>query len=155
MKYTQLNDITNLWRRVFWCKNSWWKSMYCKYVTKEVHVNIYKPTRNRNNITCGCKTCIIAMILQSDLNKLRLSQLFKLDKIYINSTWTRLLQISNNYFIEYKNLIFPNNSHINLRACDAASSYHCTSPSTGSNIPKWDCILNCCFDCLRMNSPYL
>ena len=40
-------------------------------------------------------------------------------------------------------------------ACDAASSYHFPFPSTGPNIPKWDCILNCCSGCPRMNAPYL
>ena len=64
------------------------------------------------------------MIIQSDLNKWRLLQLVKLDKLYNNSASTRLLQISKIYFIDYKNQIFPNNSHIHLRACDAASSYH-------------------------------
>ena len=55
---------------------------------------------NRNNILCGCKTCISAMLLQSDLNKWRISKLAKLDKLYINSALTRLLERSNNYFIE-------------------------------------------------------
>ena len=44
----------------------------------------------------------------------------KLDKLYINSASIRILQRSKNYFIQYKNQIFPNNSHIFLRACDAA-----------------------------------
>ena len=35
------------------------------------------------------------------------------------------------------------------------SSYHVPSPITESNIPKWDCILNFCYDCPRMNAPYL
>ena len=58
----------------------------------------------------------------------------QLDKLYINSASTRLSQISKNYFIEYNNQIFSNNSHIHLRACDDASSYHRPSPITGSNI---------------------
>ena len=62
-----------------------------------------KPIRNRNKITCVCKTCISAMLLQSDINKWRLSQLSKIDKLYINSTLTRILQRSNNDFIEYNN----------------------------------------------------
>ena len=56
-----------------------------KYMPKYI-----KLTRNRNNITRGCKTCISAMILQSNLNKWRLSQLAKLDKLYINSESTRI-----------------------------------------------------------------
>ena len=28
-----------------------------------------KPMRNRNNITCGCETCISAMLLKSNLNQ--------------------------------------------------------------------------------------
>ena len=40
----------------------------------------------------------------------------------------------------------PNNSHRHLIVDDAASSYYCPSPITGSNIPKWDCILNFCSD---------
>ena len=71
------------------------------------------------------------MLLQSDLNKWRLSQLSKLDNLYIDSASTRLLQRSKIGLMEYKNQIFTNNSHIHLRACDAASSYHCTSPIIG------------------------
>ena len=110
---------------------------------------------NRNKITCGCKTCISAMLIQSDINKCRLSQLAKLDKLYINSASNRLLQISKNGFVEYNNQIFPNNSHMYLRACNSVSSYNCPSPITGSNIPKWDCIFNCCYGCPNMNDPYL
>ena len=74
------------------------------------------------------------MLLQSDLNKRRISQLAKLDELYINSASTRLLQISKNSFIEYKKQIFPNDSYIHLKACDAASSYHRPSPIFGYNI---------------------
>ena len=81
--------------------------------------------------------------------------MFKLDKLYINSASTRILQISKNYFIEYKNQIFSNNSHINLRACGSVSSYHCPYPINGPKIPKWGCIFNCCSDCSRMNGSYL
>ena len=68
------------------------------------------------------KTYISAMVIQSDLNKWRLSQLAKFDRLYINSVSTRISKKSKNDFIEYKNLLFPNNSHIHLRACDAVSS---------------------------------
>ena len=57
----------------------------------------------RNNITCGCKTCTSYMLLQSYINKWRLSQLFKFNKLYINSASTRLLQIYKHNFIKYKN----------------------------------------------------
>ena len=73
------------------------------------------------------------MLLKSDINKWRISQLDKLDKLFLNSASTRLLQTSKNYFIEYENKIFTNNSHIDLRACDAASSYYCPSLINGSN----------------------
>ena len=76
---------------------------------------------NRNNITCGCKTCISDMLLKSHLNIWRLSKLAKLDSFYINSTSTTILHIYKHDFIEYNDQIFPNNSHINLRACDYAS----------------------------------
>ena len=66
-----------------------------KYMPKNI-----KPIINRNNITCRCKTCISAMLLQSDLNKWRIPQSEKLDKLYINSASTRLLQISKNDFIQ-------------------------------------------------------
>ena len=59
-----------------------------------------KPMNNRNNIKCGCETCISAMLLQSDFNKWILPQLSKIDKLYIKSESTRLLQISKIYFIE-------------------------------------------------------
>ena len=76
------------------------------------------------------------MLLQSDLNKWWLTLLVKIDKMYINSASTRILQISKTYHIEYEKKIFPKNSHIYIRACGAASSYHCPSPIEGSNIPK-------------------
>ena len=84
-----------------------------------------------------------------------MSKLSKLDKIYINYASTILLHRYKIDWFEYKNRIFPNNSHIHLRACDDVSSYHCPSPITGSNIPKWECILNCCYDFTRMNAPDL
>ena len=62
----------------------------------------------KNKNTCECKTCISAMLLQSDLNKWRISQLAKLDKLYINYASTRILQKCKNDFIEYKKQIFPN-----------------------------------------------
>ena len=48
------------------------------------------------------------MLLQSDLNKWRLSKLEKLDKLYINYSSTRILQRSKIDFIEYNNQMFPN-----------------------------------------------
>ena len=95
-----------------------------------------KTMSKRNKITCVYNTCIIAMLLQLDLNKWRISQLAKLDKLYNNSASTRDLERSKNYFIEYRKQIFLYESYIHLRACDAASSYHCSSPITGSNITK-------------------
>ena len=95
------------------------------------------------------------MLLQSDINKWRLSQLTKLDKLYINSASTRLLQRFNINLIEYKHQTSPKNSYIHLRACDDASSYNSHSPFTGPKIPKLDCISKCCSDCPRMNDPYL
>ena len=79
-----------------------------------------KPMGNRNRITCGRKTFISDMLIQSDINKWRISQVNKLEKLYINSASTRLLQRSDNYFIEYNNQIFPNSSHIHLIAWNTA-----------------------------------
>ena len=86
------------------------------------------------------------MLIQLDINKCSLSQLTKLYKLYINSVSTKILRISKIDFVKYKNQIFPNNSHVYLRACDDASSYYCPFPLTVSKIPKWGCILNCCSD---------
>ena len=94
------------------------------------------------------------MLLQSYINKWRISQLTQPDKLYINSSSTILLERCENCFIKYKKQIFPNDSHIHLRACDDASSYHCTYPIIGSNIKKWYCILNCCYDFPMMNAPF-
>ena len=74
-----------------------------KYMPKYI-----KPTSNINKITCGCETCISDMLLQIYLSKWRISKLDKLHKLHINSALTRLLQRSKNYFIEYRNQIFPN-----------------------------------------------
>ena len=59
-----------------------------------------RPKSYINNITCGNKTCISAMLLQSHLNKCRLLQLTKLDKLCLSSTSTRTSKISNIYFVE-------------------------------------------------------
>ena len=90
-----------------------------------------KPTINKNKITRGWKTGISSILLQSDLNKWRLSKLTKIDNLYIIYASAGLLQRSNIGFTEYKNKIFKNNWHINLRACDTAPLYHFPSPITG------------------------
>ena len=61
------------------------------------------------------------MLLQSDPNPWIISQVAKLDKLYINYASTRILERFKNDFIEYKKQIFRNDSHIHLRACDDAS----------------------------------
>ena len=66
-----------------------------KYIPKHI-----KLTSNTDNIIFVCETCISAMLLQSDLNKWRLSQLSKLEKLFINTSPTRLLEISKKYYIE-------------------------------------------------------
>ena len=101
-----------------------------------------KPMSNINKITCVWKTCISVMLLETYLNKWKIPQVYKLYKLYINYVSTLILQISKNDFIENKNKIFPNNLHIHLRACDAASSYNCPSPIIVSNSNKWNCILS-------------
>ena len=58
-----------------------------KYMPKYI-----KPTSKINKITRGCETCISAMLLQPDLNKLRLSQLAKLDRLYIKYEPTGILK---------------------------------------------------------------
>ena len=79
----------------------------------------------------------------------------KIDKLYINFAPNTILHRYNTNFIEYNNQIFSNNSHIHLRACDTSTSYNFLYPIVGLNIPKWDCILNCCSDFPGMNAPYL
>ena len=77
-----------------------------------------KSRINRTKITCECKTGIISMLLQLYLNTWRLSQLAKLDKLYINPALTILLQRSKHDFIEYKNQRFKRDnqySNINSR----------------------------------------
>ena len=76
-------------------------------------------------------------------------------KLYLNVASTRILQISKKDYDKLKNQVFPNNFHIHIRYCDYASSYHFFYPMTGSKIPKWDCILNCCFECPGVKAPYL
>ena len=121
-----------------------------KYMPKYI-----KPISNRNKIICGHKICISDMLLQSYLNKWRISKVDKLENLYMNYASNRFLQRFKNDFIQYKNDIFTNNLHIYLRACDAASSYHCPYSITGSNISKWDCIFNCCSGYPRINAQYL
>ena len=68
-----------------------------KYIPKNI-----KPMSTINRITYRCEACIVAMLLQLDLNKCWLTQLKKIDRLYINAAPTRLLQISKIYYIEYK-----------------------------------------------------
>ena len=68
-------------------------------------------------IAHGCKTYTSSILIQPDLNKCRLYQLAKHDKLYIDSASTTLLQIFKIYLIEYQNQIFP--------------PYHFTYPITG------------------------
>ena len=86
---------------------------------------------NINNITCGCETFISTKLRQYDFNKCKLTQLEKLDKLYINAASTSILQISKKYYIKYKNKIFSKHLHIHLRACDSALSYHFPSLISG------------------------
>ena len=65
-----------------------------KYMTKYI-----KPMSNRNYIAYGYETCISSMLLKSDLNQWKLSQITKPDKLYINYESTRLLQRYNIGFI--------------------------------------------------------
>ena len=53
------------------------------------------------------------------------------------------IKIYNN---KYKNKIFPNNSQIHIRDCDAVSEYCCAYPIIGSKIKKLEFILNCCLE---------
>ena len=73
-----------------------------------------KTMNKRNKSTCGCEICTGSMLLQSDLNKWRLTQLEKLDKLYINAASTRILQKYKIDYIVYKNQkiskIFTNTS---------------------------------------------
>ena len=94
-----------------------------RYIPKYI-----EPMSTRNKIKCRFETCISDMLLWSYLNKWRISQLSKLDKLCFNSASTRILQKSKINFIEFQNQLFPHNSHIHLRACDHASSYHCPPP---------------------------
>ena len=71
------------------------------YTFMRKYMPIYiKPMRNIDHIKQGRKTCLSVMLLQPDFNKCRLSKLDKLDKLYINSASTRLLQRSKIYFVE-------------------------------------------------------
>ena len=62
-----------------------------------------KPMRNINNITCVWETCISAMLIQLYLKKEMLSQLSKLDKLYIHFA-------SNIYICKDINMISLNKS---------------------------------------------
>ena len=55
---------------------------------------------NRNKITCECENFISYMLLQPDINKWGISQVKKLDKLYINSASDQVLQIFKNDFIQ-------------------------------------------------------
>ena len=136
------------------------RNEYGKVCIGDTSLRMYRPKhiklmRNSNNITYGRKICISAMSFQSNHNKWRLTQFEKLDKLYISTKSTRLLQRPTKYDIEYNIQTFPNNSHNHIRNCNYASSYHCPSTIAGSKIPIWDCMLNCCAECPGMKAPDL
>ena len=79
----------------------------------------------------------------------------KIETLYINVESTRLLQISKKYYYEYKNKICKNNLQINIRYCDAESSYSFNYPMVGSKISKGDFILNCCSEFAGRKTPDL
>ena len=138
----------------FFCARTIYGQVYIGDTSLRNYMPKYiKTMRNRNNITCVCKTFISSILLQSCINKWRISQLDKLGDLYLYRLdfykYPRIVLL--NTRIKY----FQNNSHINLRACGAESSYHCTSPNNGSTIPKWGFVLNCCYDCTKMNALYL
>ena len=73
---SQWSNFTHLSRWIFWCmlKNN----IVCisdissiKYMPRQI-----KPTRNLYRVTCVYRTYIGSILLQSDLNKLQLSQTF-------------------------------------------------------------------------------
>ena len=63
-----------------------------KYMPKHI-----KLKSNTDKTIFVCETCISAMLLQSGLNKWRLSQLSELENLYITTSPTRLLKISKKY----------------------------------------------------------
>ena len=71
------------------------------------------------------QTFISAMLLQSDINKERLPQLAKLDKLYIDSESTELLQRSKIYFIECKNQQSQNYRLPNFPSIQSPTTYIC------------------------------
>ena len=56
---------------------------------------------------------------------------------------------------EYKNSVYTNDPHINIRVSDEESSYHYYYLMEVLKIKKWYCILSCFYHCNRLNSPYL
>ena len=117
-------------------RSDWSNTSLSKYMEKYI-----KPMSNRNKITCGFKTCISDMLLQSDINKWRISQWSKLYKLYINSTSTNILERSNNDCIEYKKLISPNDSHIR--------DYFTSQITRSSVLWYWNCNLVQIFQFLK------
>ena len=73
---------------------------------------------NRNKITCGCKTCISFMFIQSGFNKWGLTHLANFENLYLNAASTRLLKYQRN--IMTNKGIPPKQLKIHIRASDTA-----------------------------------
>ena len=60
--------ILSIYQGVFFARNVDGKVCIGDMSLRNYTPKNIKPMSNRNNITCGCKTCISDMLLQSDLN---------------------------------------------------------------------------------------
>ena len=74
----QLSYITSLSKVLFYGKIIGGGIVCIEDMSLKYHMPKHiKPMRSINKITWGCETCISAMLLQYDLNKLRWTQLEK------------------------------------------------------------------------------
>ena len=62
-------------RWISWCLKRGWQSVYWKYTSEKVRTKTHKANKQQKKITGEYETCISTMLLKSDLNKRRLTQL--------------------------------------------------------------------------------
>ena len=102
---------------------------------------------------CGCECCISAKSLHSPLLSWRDRHLKKLKDKSQNAQSRRSGEKSHHIYTTYKNTVMPHGRHIYDKASDMANATMCAYPHSENALPHWKCVLQCFYDCPRINIP--
>ena len=95
-----------------------------------------RPMTDKYKQMCGCEVCILAIILQNDLNSYRLTHLRRLEKSRIDVTNTS----------NYRKQIYKDGKHVHPHPKYALRLIQCP-PVNEFQVPHMNCILRRCSQC--------